>query len=71
MSKFINDYPDNKTIVLAATKQRADQMHWSDAVDDEMVYRQIASGEFQLYQEIIFCTAVEESPRASISTAVA
>lgn len=28
---------------------------WADSIDDNMIYEQLASGEFRLYEEIVCC----------------
>ena len=35
----------------------------NDEIDEELIYRQISSPEFRLYEEIVFCLSEEESPR--------
>ena len=53
MYDFIEDYPGNKARTLALAKAEADERTWCDEVDDEFVYRQLASPEFDLYMEMI------------------
>ena len=71
MCNFIEDYPGDKARTLAAAKSMADSMQWCDNVDDDLICRQLASGEFRLYMEMIFCDATEDSPRANSFSVVA
>lgn len=54
MCNFIEDYPADKARTLASARHLADKMNWCDSIDEETIYRQLASPEFRLYQEMIF-----------------
>lgn len=71
MCYFVEDYPGDKAQALATAKEMADRMQWCDNVDDDLICSQLASGEFRLYMEMIFCDAAEDSPRANIFPVVA
>ena len=61
MNNFIEDYPGNKSQTLNAAIAEADTRRCFDEVDDEAIYSQLASPEFALYMEMIFCDAPEDS----------
>lgn len=56
MKTFIEDYVSDHSKAITDAVASGDSRQWHDSVDEEMIYRQIASPEFKLYQEII-CTA--------------
>lgn len=35
---------------------------WMDSIDEDMIYRQLATPEFRLYEEIVFGGAAENAP---------
>ena len=53
MYNFIEDYLACKTQALASAKKMADDMNWSDSIDAEQLYAQLASPEFRLYEEMV------------------
>lgn len=53
MYNFIEDYPGAKSQIFALAKAEADRRTWCDEVDDELIYKQISSPEFNLYMEMI------------------
>lgn len=59
---FIEDYLGNPTSAVAEAAQSMTG-RWYDEIDEELIYRQISSPEFRLYEEIVFCLSEEESPR--------
>ena len=61
MYDFIEDYPGAKTQTLALAKAEADKRTWCDEVDDELIYKQISSPEFNLYMEMIFSENSEDT----------
>lgn len=62
MKTFIEDYLLNPS--LAVANARMDAAPWCESVDEEMIYAQISSPEFRLYEAMIFCPSVEDSPSA-------
>ena len=44
---------------------------WFDEIDEDEIYRQLASPEFRLYEEIILSPDLEEAPRANSFSVVA
>lgn len=55
MDNFIKTYLEDKDVALSSAISQADNLAWCDLVDEEMIYRQISSPEFNLYQEIVLC----------------
>lgn len=62
MKSFIEDYLHNPSAAIA---KAADSMtgKWYDNIDDDLIYAQISSPEFRLYEEIIFSTENSDSMR--------
>lgn len=58
MNSFIEDYLSNPTSAVFSSQKRAQELSWISDVDDEMVYKALASGQFRLYEEIVFCFPV-------------
>lgn len=56
MKTFIEDYVSDHDKAIADAVAADNSRKWQDSVDEEMIYRQIASPEFKLYQEIICCS---------------
>ena len=62
MKSFIEDYLHNPSAAIA---KAADSMtgKWYDNIDDDLIYAQISSPEFRLYEEIIISTENSDSMR--------
>ncbi|MDE5733300.1 MAG: hypothetical protein K2H95_09775 [Bacteroidales bacterium] len=65
MRTFIEQYLQNPSDAIALAQGRVNSTDWMDSIDDEMIYSQLATPEFRLYEEIIFCNAAEDAPRAN------
>ena len=63
MRNFIEDYLVNPSLAIE-TAQKA-PMSWAENLDEEMIFRQLASPEFSLYEEIIFGSSEKISYRES------
>ena len=50
---------------LAIETAQKTPVTWADDVDEEMIWQQLASSEFKLYEEIIFGSSEEISYRES------
>lgn len=66
MCDFIEDYLRNPSAAISEALRRVREMNGSARFDDQLVYRQIASPEFHLYEEMIFCPSVDEHSSASM-----
>jgi len=64
MGTFIEDYLHNPSLAILAAKNSVDESDRFDNIDEDDIYAQLSSGEFRLYEEIIFSTSAEDSPRA-------
>ena len=51
MSNFIEDYLNNPSFAVAEAKNRP--MSWADDVDEDMIYSQISTPQFHLYEAVI------------------
>lgn len=63
MRNFIEDYLMNPSLAIEAAKRTP--MNWADNVDEDMIYQQLASPEFRLYEEIIMAPSAEDLSFAS------
>ena len=50
---FIEGYLSDPAQAVSDARNEADQRFWYDEFDDEMIYKEIASPEFHLYEEIV------------------
>ena len=53
MNTFIEDYLQNPSQAIANAQQIANTTLWADAIDEELIYSQICSPDFRLYEVII------------------
>lgn len=53
MKSFIEDFVQNPCQAIAAARQITDTRSWYENIDEDMIYAQIASPEFRLYEDII------------------
>lgn len=54
MKSFIENYLLDPSQAIADARQMSQTDSWSENIDEDQIYSQIASGEFRLYEEIIF-----------------
>ena len=71
MGTFIEDYLNNPTLAISAAMNQLDRTARFDNIDEDDIYAQIASGEFRLYEEIIFSDVTEDTPHAERYAGVA
>lgn len=71
MGTFIEDYLNDPESAISSAQRQIAETNWYDNIDDEVIYTQLASGEFHLYEEIIFRQAAEDSPRTEVYSVVA
>ncbi len=67
---FIEEYLRNPAAAIDRSKESMTGK-WYDSIDEELIYRQISSPEFHLYEEIVFCPSEEENPYQSRFATVA
>lgn len=71
MKSFIADYLQDPTLAIADAQVESTSRMWFDEIDEDEIYRQLASPEFRLYEEIILSPDLEEAPRANSFSVVA
>ena len=59
MRNFIEDYLQNPSLAVAAAQNTP--MGWTEDIDEDMIYSQLASPEFRLYEEIILNASSEDA----------
>ena len=62
MKSFIEEYLQNPAQAIADARQTATTDNWYDNIDEEMIYAQIASPEFRLYEAMVLATETETLP---------
>jgi len=60
MRSFIEAYLLDPTQAIADACQTVQTDSWSDNIDEDMIYAQIASPEFRLYEAMVFAQPEEE-----------
>lgn len=70
MRSFIEDYLQDPVQAIANAREISAASSWYDNVDEDMVYAQIASPEFRLYEEMIFTPSVEDSDKSRVFAVV-
>ena len=53
MKSFIENYLQNPGQAVADAAMMSQRLDWSDNIDEDLIYAQIASGEFRLYEDIV------------------
>ena len=53
MCNFVKDYPQNPTQTILSAKALADQKFDNVDIDEEMIWSQLDSPDFRLYEEIV------------------
>ena len=59
MRNFIEDYLQNPSLAVASAQNTP--MGWTEDIDEDMIYSQLASPEFRLYEEIILNASSEDA----------
>lgn len=53
MRNFIEGYLADPAKAVSEARIEANQRFWYDGFDDDMIYKEIATPEFRLYEEIV------------------
>lgn len=61
MKSFIENYLLDPSQAIADARQMSQTDSWSENIDEDQIYSQIASGEFRLYEEMIFSQSEGQS----------
>ena len=62
MGTFIEEYLQDPTMAISSALDQLAKTNRFEQVDDDSIYKQLASGEFKLYEEIILSPTSEPSP---------
>jgi hypothetical protein len=60
MKAFIEDYLHCPTSAITTAQQLSQNLAWASDIDEDMIYDTLASGEFRLYEEIIFSMPADD-----------
>lgn len=71
MSNFIEDYLQNPSQAISSARERADRRFKFDSLDQQRIYKEIASPEFHLYEAMVMSDTDENTPRADSYAVVA
>ncbi len=63
MRTFIYDYLKDPSQAIADARQKTFNKFWNDGFPEDMIYAEIASPEFRLYEEVILCEEPESQLR--------
>ena len=69
MGTFIEEYLQDPSRAISSALEQLNGTNRFEQIDDDSIYDQLASGEFKLYEEIIFSQLSEESPSQKTFTA--
>ena len=62
MGTFIEEYLQDPSRAISSALEQLAKTNRFEQVDDESIYNELATGQFRLYEEIIFSPLSEESP---------
>ena len=62
MNSFIADYLQDPSLAVAVAQTSCRHTMWLDNIDEDEIYRQLASGEFRLYEEIVLSPEICDTP---------
>lgn len=71
MNNFIEDYLYNPTQAISAARERAAIRFRSVQYDEELIYNEMASPEFRLYEAVVMSDVNENTPHTGIYAVVA
>lgn len=71
MRNFIEDYLKNPADAVASAVVSSDSLSWADDMDEEMIYNELATGQFRLYEEMIFSSYADDLHHADVVRPVA
>ena len=71
MRTFIEDYLADPAQAVADARLQAYRRFWDENLDPETIYKEIASPEFHLYQEMVLCNIEDDTPHISSFVSVA
>lgn len=71
MNSFVADYLKDPSLAISGAQASCRQTMWLDNIDEDEIYRQLESGEFRLYEEIVLSSEINDAPRAGTFAVVA
>ena len=60
MNSFIEDYLQSPSSAIASARESSKCLSWASDVDEEMIYDTLSSGQFRLYESIIFSLPADD-----------
>ena len=60
MNSFIEDYLQSPSAAIASAQERSRSLSWASDIDDDMIYDALASGQFKLYETVIFSPSADD-----------
>ena len=66
MKSFIEDYLQDPSKAIAEARMST-ELSWYDNIDEDMIYAELASPEFRLYEAIIFSQTSEEAAARTVA----
>lgn len=67
MRNFIEDYLNDPSGAVSAAVNESSFVNFGKDFDEDSIYEQISSGEFRLYEEILFSGTTENPNFASVA----
>lgn len=67
MRNFIEDYLNDPSGAVSAAVNESSFVNFGKDFNEDSIYEQISSGEFRLYEEILFSGTTENSNFASVA----
>lgn len=67
MRNFIEDYLIDPSGAISAAVSESSFVNFGKDFDEDSIYEQISSGEFRLYEDILFFGTTENSNFASVA----
>lgn len=60
MRSFIEDYLQHSASAVNNAINESERLSWTEGIEEELIYEQIASPEFRLYEAMIFCISADD-----------
>lgn len=70
MGTFIEDYLQNPAGAISSALDQLNRTNRLEQIDDEVIYAQLSTGQFRLYEEMVLSQNSESSPTSENYMAV-
>ena len=70
MKTFIEDYLQNPTEAISSALDRLNKTNKFEQIDDDIIYAQLNTGQFRLYEEMVLSQISGSSPTSENFMAV-